>query len=144
VNLDELHDCLQHAYASGEPLSKWVLSVLLREVDQLRNGRESYLLRKKVTNPGNSPIVDLYVCVAVHYLHACENSELDPTPIKTVRDVYGVSNSTVHRWKASHKTEQIAINPPPTSEAQWKNVLRMAGESYRQSREDSQEKQLNK
>jgi integrase len=41
VNVDELRDCLQHAYASDESLSKWVLSVLMREVDLLLKGRES-------------------------------------------------------------------------------------------------------
>jgi hypothetical protein len=142
--LARLQKHLQDAYDKDKPLPRDVLYVLLREIKLLRSGRKSTVFKTTRTKSTIHPVDEILQRDAVSYILTCQKSGREPkaaarifptcqksgrgpTPIKTICKLYGVSNSTVHRWKA--KYEDVASSN--LTDKQVKQFLRIIGPQYR-------------
>ena len=77
--------------------------------------------------PRAHPFLEKCRLDAVHYLHLVSSGELSDThPVITVARAYGVSQSTVHRWRNKYGHRQLSP-PKPTL---VKKLLRSSGQQY--------------
>ena len=77
--------------------------------------------------PRAHPFLEKCRLDAVHYLHLVSSGELSDThPVTTVARAYGVSQSTVHRWRNKYGHTQVSP-PNPTL---VKKLLRSSGQQY--------------
>lgn len=127
LGLDLVRECLEYARETSTPLPAEFLTDLLREVRLLQSGRPSKLFTKQGTNPKDHPMAAILERDAVSYILTCQKNKFDPTPVKTICDASGASNSAVHRWKMKYK--DVAIDN--ANKAQREATLDWLRDMYR-------------
>jgi len=105
--------------------SKYVLEVLAEHVDLLQHGEESWLLRPadKRRHTDDANIAKQY---ALDYISTCRKHGYDDAPVKTVCELYGVTDRTIRNWRKEHRAPSYDY-----SKSKLLEYLEMYAEFYR-------------
>jgi hypothetical protein len=107
-----VYHCLLYSFATGEPLPREMISLLIREFAVIQSGWDSPLFEKPKSQTGNTkkptthPEAITLERWAVSYVKTNRKMGWDKTPIATVCSVFGVARSTYYRWENKYPTER--------------------------------------
>lgn len=106
LNLDIIIEGLQRVYKTDKPPPKHFLYDLIKQIELLRSGWESDLLKKREAQKSH-PSIRGYQEMAVSYILSCRKNKYDGHPVQTVANEYGVSRNTVYRWVKIYKNDAL-------------------------------------